>query len=104
MFFLIHEGKPDQVIMDCMNLSKRSYARVEESVRAKLLLAIFDCINHRMEGAVALRRPFFAGEEIDCSAIREKWLSAKFQLAGQPFFIVLILFLCLFFRDCNKDQ
>lgn len=49
MFYLIHEGKPDQVIMDCMNLSKRSYARVEESVRAKLLLAIFDCINHRME-------------------------------------------------------
>lgn len=48
MFFMMHEGKTDQVIMDYMNLSKRSYKRVEESVRAKLLLAIFDCINYRM--------------------------------------------------------
>lgn len=49
IFFLIHEGKTDGYIQDVCNLSRRSYERIEESIRAKLLLAIFECINHHME-------------------------------------------------------
>lgn len=49
LFQMIHEGKTDVYIQEELSLSRRSYLRVEESVRAKLLLAVFDCINHRMD-------------------------------------------------------
>lgn len=49
LFQLIHEGKSDIFIQESMGLSRKSYDRVEESVRAKLLLAVFECINHHME-------------------------------------------------------
>lgn len=49
IFFMIHEGKTDSCIQDTLNLSRRSYERVEESIRAKLLIAVFECINHHME-------------------------------------------------------
>lgn len=45
----IHERKTDSFIQDIMGLSRKAYDRVEESVRAKLLIAIFECINCHME-------------------------------------------------------
>lgn len=49
IFNLIHAGKTDAYIQDSMNLTRRTYERIEESIRAKLLLAIFECINCHME-------------------------------------------------------
>lgn len=45
----IHDRKTDSYIQDTMGLSRKAYDRVEESVRAKLLIAIFECINCHME-------------------------------------------------------
>lgn len=45
LFMMLHEGKSDLFIQEELGLTRRSYERVEESVRAKLLLAVFDCIN-----------------------------------------------------------
>lgn len=49
VFLLIHSGKKDQVIMDVMGLSRKSFERIVEAVRAKLLLAVFECINAHMD-------------------------------------------------------
>ena len=49
LFQMIHEGKSEVVIQDLLSLSRKSYERVEESVRAKLLIAVFECILYRME-------------------------------------------------------
>ena len=49
VFQLIHEGKTELFIQNELNLSCKAYKRIEESVRAKMLLAIFDCINYRMD-------------------------------------------------------
>lgn len=49
VFQLTHEGKSDLYIQDELNLSRKNYDRIIESVRAKLLLAVFECINHYME-------------------------------------------------------
>lgn len=49
VFQLIHEQKTEQYIQDVMGLSRKSYERIEESVRAKLLIAVFECINQHME-------------------------------------------------------
>lgn len=49
VFLLIHSGKKDQVIMDMMGLSRKSFERIVEAVRAKLLLAVFECINAHMD-------------------------------------------------------
>lgn len=49
IFRLIHDGKSDLFIQEEIGISKNGYARVEEAIRAKLLLAVFDCINYRME-------------------------------------------------------
>lgn len=46
---LIHNQETDLDIQLEMGMDKKTYARVEESVRAKLLLAIFECINCHME-------------------------------------------------------
>lgn len=46
---LIHQQETDLDIQFEMGMDKKTYARVEESVRAKLLLAIFECINCHME-------------------------------------------------------
>lgn len=48
-FQLAHEGKSDQVIMDEMNIGRRSYERVYSAVKAKLIIAVFYCVNHTME-------------------------------------------------------
>lgn len=49
MLYLIHDGKTEIYIQEEMGLSRKAYERIEESVRAKLLLAIFECINCHME-------------------------------------------------------
>ena len=49
IFRLIHDGKSDLFIQEEIGISKNGYVRVEEAIRAKLLLAVFDCINYRME-------------------------------------------------------
>lgn len=35
--------------MDVMGLSRKSFERIVEAVRAKLLLAVFECINAHMD-------------------------------------------------------
>lgn len=49
IFLLIHEGKSDLFIMDTVGLSRKSFERIEESIQAKLLLAVFECINAHMD-------------------------------------------------------
>lgn len=50
MFFqLQHERKSDSYIQDEMCLNRRSFDRIQESVRAKLKLAVFYCINKTMD-------------------------------------------------------
>ena len=49
VFNLIHNQETDLNIQIELGIDKKSYARIEESVRAKLLLAIFECINCHME-------------------------------------------------------
>ena len=49
VFNMIHNGKTDTFIQEEMGMSRRGYERVEESVRAKLLLATFECINCHIE-------------------------------------------------------
>lgn len=48
VLMLIHKGRTDITIQQDLSLSRKSYERVEESVRAKLLLAVFECINSKM--------------------------------------------------------
>lgn len=49
MFQMLHERKPDEVIASELGLSKNSYNLVEECVRVKVTLAVFECINHYMD-------------------------------------------------------
>lgn len=48
VFQLTHEGKSDTYIQDTIGLSRKGYDRIMEAVRAKLLLAVFECINNSM--------------------------------------------------------
>ena len=48
VFQLLHEGYSDLDIQTEKCMSKSAYESVEEQVRSKLLLAVFDCINERM--------------------------------------------------------
>lgn len=52
VFKMIHDGKSDLYIQEEIGVSRKTYNRIEESIRAKLMLAIFDCINHRMDDGV----------------------------------------------------
>jgi len=53
LFQLVHEGMEDIDIMEELSLTNRkSYMRIENAVRAKLLLAIFECINQHMEASM----------------------------------------------------
>lgn len=45
MFKLFHQGKSDIYIQQEMNISRKTYSRIEEAVRAKLTIAMFTCIN-----------------------------------------------------------
>lgn len=49
VFNLIHHGYTDLYIQEELNLSRKSYDRIIESVRAKLLLAVFECINYKID-------------------------------------------------------
>ena len=49
VFQLIHDGNTDLYIQEELCLSRKAYERIEESVRAKLLIAIFECINQYMD-------------------------------------------------------
>lgn len=49
VFQLIHEGKTDLYIQEELALSRTSYQKVEDSVRSKLLVAVFECITCHME-------------------------------------------------------
>lgn len=48
IFILIHEGKTEAYIQDVKELSRKSYERLEENIRSKLLIAVFECINSKM--------------------------------------------------------
>lgn len=45
MLLYFHKGLPDEVIQAEMGISRKAYERIEESVRAKLVIAVFTCIN-----------------------------------------------------------
>ena len=49
VFNLIHQGKSDLFIQEELSIGRKCFARIEESIRAKLMLAIFECINTKME-------------------------------------------------------
>ena len=49
VFQMIHEGKTDLYIQEEMSLSRKSLDRVVESIRAKLTIAIFHCIDYTMD-------------------------------------------------------
>ena len=49
VFQLIHDGQTDLFIQEEIGLSRTAYRKVEDSVRAKLLLAVFECINECLE-------------------------------------------------------
>jgi len=49
VFQMIHEGETDLNIQVYMGVDKKTYQRIEESVRAKLLIAVFECINCHLE-------------------------------------------------------
>lgn len=45
---MIHDGKGDLDIQETLGLDRKARERVEESVRAKLTIAIFHCIDFTM--------------------------------------------------------
>lgn len=48
VFKLIHEGRSDEYIIDVLGLSRKSYKKVEDSMRTKMVIALFECINCHM--------------------------------------------------------
>lgn len=48
VFKLIHEGRSDEYIIDVLGMSRKSYKKVEDSMRTKLVVALFECINGYM--------------------------------------------------------
>lgn len=48
VFTHIHNGKTDVYIQDVMCLNRKAYERIEESVRSKMSIAVFECINFYM--------------------------------------------------------
>lgn len=49
ILFDLHDGRSDLWIQEERGLSRKAYDRIEESIRAKLLLAVFFCINKAMD-------------------------------------------------------
>lgn len=49
VFNLLHEGKSDTFIQDELGVSRSAYIKLEDSVRTKLTVAIFHCINIAMK-------------------------------------------------------
>lgn len=48
VFKLIHEGRSDEYIIDVLGMSRKSYKKVEDAMRTKLVVALFECINSHM--------------------------------------------------------
>lgn len=48
IFMLIHKGHTDLFIQEERGITKPAYQRIEDSIRSKLLLAVFECINYKM--------------------------------------------------------
>ena len=51
VLMLLHEKKKDKYIEDTLSLSKTTRERVESAIAAKLLLAVFQCINYHIDHA-----------------------------------------------------
>lgn len=49
LFKMLHDCKSDIYIMQKLNLTNRSYAKIEQSVRSKLTIAVFTCISRVYE-------------------------------------------------------
>lgn len=49
MLMMLHDQKPDSYIQDVMGIDRKAFNYIESAVRAKLLLAVFDCINAKMD-------------------------------------------------------
>ncbi len=49
VFNMLHMQYTDLAIQEEMGLDRKSYQRIEESVRAKLLIAVFECIHYTMD-------------------------------------------------------
>lgn len=49
-FLLLHDGYKEQFIRNELGIEHDAYTLIEEMVSAKLMLAIFDCINSKMHG------------------------------------------------------
>lgn len=48
VFIMLHKGKPDTFIQDELGISRSAFIKIEDSVRTKLNIAVFDCINIAM--------------------------------------------------------
>lgn len=49
VFMMLHKGYSDITIQTDLNLSRKAYDRIERTVRTKLTLALFECINRAMD-------------------------------------------------------
>lgn len=49
LFMYLHKGYSDLTIQNEMSLSRKAYDRIERTVRTKLTLGIFQCINIAMD-------------------------------------------------------
>lgn len=50
---MFHELKDEAYICDMLGLDHKAYQTIEESVRCKMLLAVFECINAHMDNRKA---------------------------------------------------
>lgn len=48
VFKLIHEGRSDEYIIDVLGMTRKSYKKVEDAMRTKMVVALFECINSHM--------------------------------------------------------
>ena len=49
IFNLNHQGHTDLYIQEEMGISKSCLGRIEESISAKVKIAVFDCLNYRID-------------------------------------------------------
>lgn len=49
VFVMLHERIPDEVIQQNLGIDKKTFARIEESISAKVFIAVFECINRSMD-------------------------------------------------------
>lgn len=49
VFNLDHQGHTDLYIQEELGIGKKCLGRIEQSISAKVKLAVFDCINYRLD-------------------------------------------------------